>query len=29
VYDTGAAVYVYFGFVYYGIKNPVEAYEEI
>lgn len=26
VYDTGAVVYIYFGFLYYGIKDPVGAY---
>lgn len=29
VYDTGACIYVYFGFFCTGIKNPVDAYSEI
>ena len=29
LYDTGAAVYIYLGFVYAGIKDPVEAYEAV
>lgn len=29
VYDTGAAVYIYFGFLYDGIKNPDQVYSEI
>lgn len=28
-YDAGAAVYFYFGFNYYDIKDPVETYEHI
>ena len=26
VYDTGAVVYIYFGFIYYGLKDPVAVY---
>lgn len=29
VYETGATIYVYFGFCYDGVPNPVEAYSEI
>jgi len=29
VYETGAAVYIYFGFHYQGVQNPLEAYSEI
>lgn len=29
VYDTGAAVYIYFGFLYFGLKDPVQAYTDI
>ena len=29
LYDTGACIYVYFGFVYKGISDPVKAYTEI
>lgn len=29
VYDTGAAVYVYFGFLYHGLKDPVRVYTEV
>ena len=29
VYDIGAAVYVYFGFLYRGLEDPVGAYSEI
>jgi len=29
VYDTGAAVYIYFGFHYQGLKDPVQAYSDI
>lgn len=29
VYDSGAAVYIYFGFDYSGIKDPLHAYEMI
>lgn len=29
VYETGATIYVYFGFRYDGIKDPVKAYSEI
>ena len=29
VYDTGAAVYIYFGFHYQGVADPVAAYSEI
>lgn len=28
-YDSGAAVYFYFGFNYIGLSDPVEAYEHI
>lgn len=29
VYDTGAVVYVYFGFLYYGLKDPVGVYSQV
>lgn len=29
IYDTGAAVYVYFGFVYTGLPDPVGIYSQI
>ncbi len=29
VYDTGAVVYIYFGFLYFGLKDPVAVYSEI
>lgn len=29
VYDTGAVVYVYFGFIYQGLSDPVAVYGEI
>ncbi len=29
VYDTGAAVYIYFGFLYYGLDDPVKVYTEV
>ena len=29
MYDTGAAVYIYFGFHYHGIDDPVRVYSEI
>lgn len=29
VYETGCTIYVYFGFGLEGLKNPVEAYEEV
>jgi alkyldihydroxyacetonephosphate synthase len=29
VYDTGACVYVYFGFIYTGLSDPVGVYTEI
>lgn len=29
VYETGAAVYIYFGFNYVGVNNPVAIYEEV
>jgi len=29
VYDTGAAVYIYFGFSYTGVPDPVKVYSEI
>ncbi|KAL4465819.1 hypothetical protein ABPG74_004056 [Tetrahymena malaccensis] len=29
VYDTGAAVYIYFGFLYHGLKDPVQSYTDI
>lgn len=29
VYDTGACVYVYFGFIYQGLADPVAVYSEI
>jgi len=28
-YDTGACLYFYFAFIYYGVADPVEKYEEI
>lgn len=28
-YDAGACVYFYFGFVYYGLANPLETYDEV
>eukprot|EP01102_Stenamoeba_stenopodia_P007094 TRINITY_DN1981_c0_g2_i2.p1 TRINITY_DN1981_c0_g2~~TRINITY_DN1981_c0_g2_i2.p1 ORF type:complete len:645 (+),score=148.24 TRINITY_DN1981_c0_g2_i2:115-2049(+) len=28
-YDTGACLYFYFAFIYYGVSDPVEKYEEI
>lgn len=29
VYDTGACVYIYFGFIYQGLADPVAVYTEI
>ena len=29
VYDTGACVYIYFGFIYHGIADPVDTYTQI
>lgn len=29
VYDTGACVYIYFGFIYQGLADPVAAYSQI
>lgn len=29
VYETGACIYIYFGFSYKGLKNAVETYTEI
>jgi len=29
VYDTGAVVYVYFGFLYQGLPDPVAVYSQI
>lgn len=29
VYDTGACVYIYFGFIYQGLSDPVAAYSQI
>lgn len=29
VYDTGAVVYVYFGFLYHGLQDPVAVYSEV
>lgn len=29
MYDTGACVYVYFGFIYQGLADPVAVYGEI
>lgn len=29
VYDTGACVYIYFGFIYQGLKDPVAVYTEV
>jgi alkyldihydroxyacetonephosphate synthase len=29
LYDTGAAVYIYFGFHHYGLEDPVKVYSEI
>lgn len=29
VYDTGAVVYVYFGFLYFGLKDPVGVYSQV
>lgn len=29
LYDTGAAVYVYFGFLYKGLADPVQTYSDI
>ena len=29
LYDSGCAVYVYFGFYYKGLKNPAEIYSQI
>lgn len=29
VYDTGAVVYIYFGFIYQGLSDPVAVYAEI
>ena len=29
IYDTGACIYVYFGFMTKGLADPVKAYEEI
>ncbi|XP_074639266.1 alkyldihydroxyacetonephosphate synthase, peroxisomal-like [Acropora palmata] len=28
-YDAGACVYFYFGFVYYGLANPLETYDQV
>ncbi|EGR32374.1 hypothetical protein IMG5_085430 [Ichthyophthirius multifiliis] len=29
LYDTGAAIYIYFGFIYLGLENPVQAYAAV
>ena len=29
LYDTGAAVYIYFGFLYKGLADPVQTYSDI
>lgn len=29
MYDTGACVYIYFGFIYQGLDDPVKAYSDI
>ena len=29
VYETGACVYLYFGFNYQGVSNPLEIYDEV
>eukprot|EP01016_Furgasonia_blochmanni_P000337 TRINITY_DN1004_c0_g2_i10.p2 TRINITY_DN1004_c0_g2~~TRINITY_DN1004_c0_g2_i10.p2 ORF type:complete len:136 (-),score=53.87 TRINITY_DN1004_c0_g2_i10:62-469(-) len=29
LYETGAAIYVYFAFVYYGLQDPVRVYSEV
>ena len=29
VYDTGAVVYIYFGFLYHGLNDPVGVYSEV
>jgi len=29
VYETGCCVYVYFGFNYLGLENPLEVYEHV
>lgn len=29
VYDTGACVYIYFGFIYTGLADPVAVYTDI
>jgi len=29
LYDTGACVYFYFGFVFKGLKNPIHVFSEV